>query len=182
MNISHTTSSWTIILSGEKAYPGHLLCCSAFSLLTSYCTSCTTCHVNRSQLVVHNHLPIEHSLTVIPQYQASCHCSSIRYTVTLSSPLSDPSTIVHECNCSICARNGYLQVYVQNECLEWETIPGLEDETCLQRYRFGRGRIEHYFCRKCGSSLMARSVEPGFYEGVVAVNVSSDVAFHPFFG
>jgi hypothetical protein len=41
-----------------------------------------------------------------------------------------------------------------------------------QKYRFGKQRVQHYFCSRCGSSLMAESIEPGFYEGVKAVNVS----------
>lgn len=52
---------------------------------------------------------------------------SIQYTVTLSPPLDDPGSWVVECNCSICARNGYLNVYVRNECVEFEDGAGLED-------------------------------------------------------
>jgi hypothetical protein len=61
------------------------------------------------------------------QYQASCHCQLVRYNVTLSPPLDDIGSWVVECNCSICARNGYLNVYVQNECVEFETV-GLESD------------------------------------------------------
>ncbi|KAF2788915.1 glutathione-dependent formaldehyde-activating protein, partial [Melanomma pulvis-pyrius CBS 109.77] len=95
-------------------------------------------------------------------YQASCHCQLVRYSVTLSPPLHDPESWVVECNCSICARNGSLNVYVQSECLEFETV-GLESAL---KYRFGKQRVQHYFCSRCGSSLMAESIEPGFYEGV----------------
>ncbi|KAF1980487.1 hypothetical protein BU23DRAFT_522586 [Bimuria novae-zelandiae CBS 107.79] len=101
------------------------------------------------------------------RYQASCHCQLIRYTVTLSPPLHDPDSWVVECNCSICARNGYLNVYVQNECIHMG-VGGANGE---QKYRFGKQRVQHYFCSRCGSSLMAESIEPGFYEGVKALNV-----------
>ncbi|KAF2019253.1 hypothetical protein BU24DRAFT_489252 [Aaosphaeria arxii CBS 175.79] len=103
------------------------------------------------------------------KYRASCHCQLITYTVTLSPPLDDLDSWVVECNCSICARNGYLNVYVQNECIEFEGV-GLESDM-VEKYRFGKQRVQHYFCSRCGSSLMAESIEPGFYEGVKALNV-----------
>jgi hypothetical protein len=34
-------------------------------------------------------------------------------------PLTSPDAWVVECNCSICARNGYLNVYVRNECVDF---------------------------------------------------------------
>ncbi|KAF2824426.1 glutathione-dependent formaldehyde-activating protein [Ophiobolus disseminans] len=101
------------------------------------------------------------------KYTASCHCSLIQYTVTLSPALDSPAAWVVECNCSICARNGYLNVYVQNECVEFET----GGEGGMEQYSFARHRVRHYFCSRCGSSIMAESVEPGFYEGVKALNV-----------
>ena len=90
--------------------------------------------------------------------------------MTLSPVLDDLEAWVVECNCSICARNGYLNVYVQNDCIEFETI-GLESDL-VEKYTFGKHRVQHYFCSRCGSSLMAESIEPGFYEGVKALNVS----------
>lgn len=57
----------------------------------------------------------------------------VRYSVTLSPPLEDLDSWVVECNCSICARNGYLNVYVQNDCIEFETV-GLESELIEVRY------------------------------------------------
>ncbi|KAF2197533.1 hypothetical protein GQ43DRAFT_380778, partial [Delitschia confertaspora ATCC 74209] len=96
-------------------------------------------------------------------YQASCHCGTIRYTVTLSPPLSDPECWVGECNCSICSRNGYLNVYVRNECVEFELGPSALES--------GNVVIQHYFCGRCGSSLMCESIEAGFYEGIKAINV-----------
>ncbi|KAF2113311.1 Mss4-like protein [Lophiotrema nucula] len=119
-----------------------------------------------------NRTPTVHTLmsnAESKKYQASCHCQLIRYNVTLSPGLDDPDSWVVECNCSICSRNGYLNVYVQTECIEFETI-GLESEL-VEKYRFGKQRVQHYFCSRCGSSIMAESIEPGFYEGVKALNV-----------
>jgi hypothetical protein len=61
------------------------------------------------------------------QYTASCHCGTVRYTVALSPPLDDPECWVVECNCSICTRNGNLNVYVKNECVKFDAGAGLED-------------------------------------------------------
>ncbi|KAF1995460.1 hypothetical protein P154DRAFT_346422 [Amniculicola lignicola CBS 123094] len=124
--------------------------------------------------------PAVHSMSTTKprvKYQASCHCQLVRYSVTLSPPLDDFDSWVVECNCSICARNGYLNVYVQTDCIEFETI-GLESDL-IEKYRFGKQRVQHYFCSRCGSSLMAESIEPGFYEGVKALNVSHPL-FFPF--
>ncbi|CAI6337174.1 unnamed protein product [Periconia digitata] len=112
------------------------------------------------------------------QYRASCHCGLIQYSVVLSPPLHDIQSWVVECNCSICARNGYLNVYVQNECIQFDNV-GLESEL-VEKYRFGRQRVQHYFCSRCGSSLMAESIEPGFYEGVKALNVCSTLCQPPY--
>ena len=63
-------------------------------------------------------------------YKASCHCGAFTYTITLSPPLNDPSATVMECNCSICARNGYLFVYTPDE-----------------RVKFTKGSIEEFKVR-----------------------------------
>lgn len=31
--------------------------------------------------------------------------------------------------------------------------------------------MAHYFCSKCGASCMARSIVPGFFDGMTCVNV-----------
>lgn len=50
-------------------------------------------------------------------YRGNCHCGAVRYT--LRSP--DLTSIdVIECNCSICSRNGYLFVYIEDADLDWE--------------------------------------------------------------
>ncbi|ORX98122.1 Mss4-like protein [Clohesyomyces aquaticus] len=116
--------------------------------------------------------PTVHTLTSgkpSVKYHASCHCQLFRYSVTLSPGLNDLDSWVVECNCSICSRNGNLNVYVQNDCVEFEGL-GLESGL-VEKYRFGKQRVQHYFCSRCGSSLMAESIEPGFYEGVKALNV-----------
>ncbi|KAJ4372268.1 hypothetical protein N0V83_004042 [Neocucurbitaria cava] len=100
-------------------------------------------------------------------YTASCHCGSFTYTVTQSPPLNDPSATVMECNCSICARNGYLFVYVPDERVQF-TKGSIEE---FKSYFFASKKMAHYFCGTCGASCMARSVDPGFFPGMTCVNV-----------
>jgi hypothetical protein len=41
-----------------------------------------------------------------------------------------------------------------------------------KRYTFGPNpRLAHYFCGTCGASCMAKSVEAGFFDDMVCVNV-----------
>ncbi|KZM27245.1 carbon-sulfur lyase [Ascochyta rabiei] len=87
-------------------------------------------------------------------YKASCHCGAFAYNVTTAS-LDNASTEVVRCNCSICTRNGYLLIYVPND----------------QSYTFASHKVAHYFCSTCGSSCMARSISPGFFDGMSIVNV-----------
>ncbi|KAF3039806.1 hypothetical protein E8E11_001198 [Didymella keratinophila] len=60
------------------------------------------------------------------RYPASCHCGTVRYTVTLFPPPDGPDCWVVECNCSICTRNGNLNVYVRNECIMFDAGAGLD--------------------------------------------------------
>jgi hypothetical protein len=57
--------------------------------------------------------------------------------------------------------------------LVWVLLTCGNADGATQKYRFGKERVQHYFCSRCGSSLMAESIEPGFYEGVKALNVWS---------
>jgi hypothetical protein len=58
-------------------------------------------------------------------YKASCHCGAFAYEVT-TADLYDEKTEVARCNCSICARNGYLNIYVPNDLVTF-TSGRLED-------------------------------------------------------
>lgn len=79
-------------------------------------------------------------------YNATCHCGSIRYTVTLSPPLEHHPIV--SCNCSICFKNGYLLVYPTRERVAFGS-----GEDKLKSYSFGNKRNQHKFCAGCGGSL-----------------------------
>jgi hypothetical protein len=79
-------------------------------------------------------------------YEASCHCGTVQYDVTLSPPLAQWKVV--SCNCSICSRNGYLLVYPERSQLRVKN-----GEELLKDYSFGAKRNLHKFCDRCGSSI-----------------------------
>ncbi|MEM9622964.1 MAG: GFA family protein [Pseudomonadota bacterium] len=72
--------------------------------------------------------------------RASCHCQAVRVEVQC-----DPDHVLAECNCSICARVGYLHLIVPRDRFSL-----VEGETELTSYRFNSGVANHLFCRICG--------------------------------
>ena len=79
-------------------------------------------------------------------YPCSCHCGKSTFTTKMPSL----ETIkVASCNCSICAINGYLNVYPLRKDIEWHS--GFEE---LGSYRFASETRAHKFCRTCGTSLI----------------------------
>jgi hypothetical protein len=72
-------------------------------------------------------------------FNGGCHCGRVRYRVTAA------LSRVSECNCSICAKKGFLHLIVPKE--EFELLSGSAD---LTNYRFNTGIAQHYFCRHCG--------------------------------
>ena len=100
-------------------------------------------------------------------YTASCHCGAFTYTVTTSPPLDAADAVIKQCNCSICAKNGYMFIYVPNERIVFEK-GGLEEFKC---YSFATNKVGHYFCGACGSSCMLRSKDEDFMPGITGINV-----------
>ncbi|KAF2465930.1 uncharacterized protein BDR25DRAFT_81122 [Lindgomyces ingoldianus] len=99
-------------------------------------------------------------------YDATCHCGTVKYSVTLTPPL--PKWKVCSCNCSICARNGYLLVYPLREQLKVTS-----GEDALKSYSFGRKMNQHKFCTNCGSSVFfdPRMKEQGYNLDLLGINV-----------
>ncbi|KAH8733021.1 Mss4-like protein [Phaeosphaeriaceae sp. PMI808] len=100
-------------------------------------------------------------------YSASCHCGAFKYTVKTSPPLSSPEARLSQCNCTICTRNGYLNIYPATTDITF--LKGSFED--FRSYKFGSHKIEHYFCGTCGASCMARSCDPTFFVGMTCVNV-----------
>lgn len=78
-------------------------------------------------------------------WEGGCHCGAVRLRVR-----------VHErrhlrCNCSICAKKGFLGLIVA--AADFELLQGEEN---LSTYRFNTGEAEHRFCRTCGIHPFSR--------------------------
>ena len=73
-------------------------------------------------------------------HAGGCHCGKVRFEVEAP---AEPT--VSECNCSICAKSGYLHLIVPKE--RFRLVSGADD---LVEYRFNTGAARHLFCRHCG--------------------------------
>lgn len=69
-----------------------------------------------------------------------CHCGAVRFAAEVPQ-----GTELLDCNCSICAKTGYLHLSVPHG--DFTLLAGAE---ALVSYRFGTGAAEHLFCRTCG--------------------------------
>lgn len=87
-------------------------------------------------------------------YSGSCHCGAVRFEVE-----APAEAVVYECNCSICARSGYLHLIVPTA--DFRLLCGAEN---LTTYTFNTGVAQHNFCRTCGikSFYVPRSDPDGF--------------------
>lgn len=99
-------------------------------------------------------------------YDANCHCGAVKFTVNI------PSLEVEEvtrCNCSICTRNGYLNVFPRREDVVFHS-----GESQLASYLFGEKRRAHRFCPTCGTSVLIdfQNAESEAEKPYMAVNVS----------
>ncbi len=79
-------------------------------------------------------------------FRGSCHCGDVRYRVTLA------LDTVASCNCSICSRTGTLLAFAP--AAQFELLAGAE---ALTDYQFGKKRIHHLFCRRCGIRSFCRA-------------------------
>ena len=83
-----------------------------------------------------------------------CHCGAVRFEV-----LAPDEIEVRECNCSICAKAGYVHLIVDQE--RFRLTRGADK---LTTYTFNTGTAQHHFCSICGvkSFYVPRSKPDGF--------------------
>jgi len=74
------------------------------------------------------------------EHRGGCHCGRVRFR--LQAPAVLP---VHDCNCSICSKSGYLHLIVPRERFTLEIGEG-----ALVDYTFNTGTAHHLFCGRCG--------------------------------
>lgn len=83
-----------------------------------------------------------------------CHCGRVRFRIRLRGGEA------LECNCSVCAKKGMINLIVPPEDFEL-----LQGEESLVSYRFNTGVAEHRFCRVCGIHPFSRPrSHPGSYD------------------
>jgi hypothetical protein len=73
-------------------------------------------------------------------YRGSCHCGAVAFEVDAPAALT-----VHDCNCSICRRGGFLHLIVPRD--RFRLLSGAEH---LILYKFNTGVARHTFCGICG--------------------------------
>jgi hypothetical protein len=71
--------------------------------------------------------------------EGGCHCGAVRFRVTAELDR------VTECNCSMCAKKGFLHLIVPPE--QFNLVSGKDD---LTTYTFNTQTAQHTFCRHCG--------------------------------
>ena len=75
----------------------------------------------------------------MPTFTGGCHCGRVRFRVTATLDR------VLECNCSMCAKKGFLHLIVPPDAFEL-----LSGEGDLATYEFNTRTAKHRFCRHCG--------------------------------
>lgn len=100
--------------------------------------------------------------------QGGCHCGAVRFRVRFAAP---PTLL--DCNCSICARTGFLHLIVP--AVAFDLLAGAD---MLSDYRFGTGTARHLFCQQCGikSFYVPRSHPDGFSVNWRALDGVDDIS------
>ncbi len=82
-------------------------------------------------------------------YEGSCHCGAVKFQVTMPAPDK-----AWACNCSICARSGWLVAMVGADAFRL-----LSGADALTDYQFGKRHIHHVFCKTCGVRSFSRGTD-----------------------
>ena len=86
-----------------------------------------------------------------------CHCGAVRFSAEVQEAVE-----LLDCNCSICARTGYLHLIVPHGDFVLERGEGAQTG-----YRFGTGAAQHLFCPTCGIKSF---YQPRSHPGAWSVN------------
>lgn len=83
-----------------------------------------------------------------------CHCGVVRFEV-----LAPDEIEAKACNCSICAKSGYLHYQIERD--QFRLLQGQDNITT---YTFNTGTAKHNFCSICGikSFYVPRSKPDGY--------------------
>ncbi|MBV8977053.1 MAG: GFA family protein [Alphaproteobacteria bacterium] len=87
-------------------------------------------------------------------HRGGCHCGAVAFEVRTAD-----SVELVDCNCSMCAKTGYLHLIVAKK--DFRLLRG---EKALATYTFNTGAAKHLFCKICGikSFYVPRSHPDGY--------------------
>lgn len=87
-------------------------------------------------------------------HRGGCHCGAVRFEVDAPRDLE-----IQSCNCSICAKTGFLHLIVPKSRFRL-----LTPQESFATYTFNTGVAKHHFCRTCGieSFYVPRSNPDGY--------------------
>ncbi len=108
-------------------------------------------------------------------YKGSCHCGATAFEVEAPAEL-----VAQSCNCSICAKSGFLHLIVPRS--RFRILRGEEN---LATYTFNTGVARHFFCRTCGMKpfYVPRSNPDGIDVNVNCLDpVPAGIVVEPFDG
>jgi hypothetical protein len=88
------------------------------------------------------------------RHAGGCHCGRVRFEIQAPAAIE-----VLDCNCSMCAKSGYLHLIVPQS--RFRLLAGSES---LTSYQFNTGTAKHLFCSICGvkSFYVPRSHPDGY--------------------
>jgi len=97
----------------------------------------------------------------LAKHFGGCHCGQVKFEVEAPAAIE-----ALECNCSICAKSGFLHLIVTKN--KFRLIQGSE---FLSTYTFNSGIAKHLFCKICGikSFYVPRSNPDGYSVNVRCV-------------
>jgi hypothetical protein len=98
-------------------------------------------------------------------HRGSCHCGAVQVEVE-----APPDIDAYECNCSMCARTGFLHLIVPAS--RFRLVSGGD---VLTSYSFNTGTAKHLFCSICGVRpfYVPRSNPDGFSVNVRCLDPAS---------
>lgn len=95
-------------------------------------------------------------------HRGGCHCGAVRFEARAPAQL-----VVQRCNCSMCARTGFVHLIVP--AADFALISGAE---AITEYTFNTRTAKHLFCKVCGvkSFYVPRSNPDGFSVNVTCLD------------
>jgi hypothetical protein len=93
-------------------------------------------------------------------YTGGCHCKKVRF----EADIENLDTVI-SCNCSMCAKRGWLLAFVPASSFRL-----LSGEDALTEYRFNQNKIQHLFCSTCGTASFGRGNDAEGNE-MISINI-----------